>query len=94
LQPGAAAQVDLWRTERIAPVEPTDSQLHIARAALQVAERLLGPTTYARVDLIPLTDGSSAVLELELLDPALFFEHHPAGAVRFAEVLDEALSRD
>ncbi len=31
-------------------------------------------------------DLRPAVLELELLDPALFFETHPAGAARFARV--------
>jgi hypothetical protein len=32
-------------------------------------------------------DGTPAVLELELLDPALFFETEPAAASRFAHVL-------
>jgi len=32
-------------------------------------------------------DGSTAVLELELLDPALFFETQPCAATRFAQVL-------
>jgi glutathione synthase/RimK-type ligase-like ATP-grasp enzyme len=73
--------------EQIGPLEPTPAQLETARAALAAAEQRLGPTTYARVDLIPRPDGTPAVLELELLDPALFFEVHPPGAGRFAEVL-------
>ena len=50
-------------------------------------EQIVGPTTYARVDLVNLADGAPAVLELELLDPALFFETRPAAATRFAQVL-------
>jgi hypothetical protein len=52
---------------------------------------LLGATTYARVDLVPRADGTPAVLELELLDPALFFEVHPEGATRFADVLSSRI---
>jgi hypothetical protein len=50
-----------------------------------------GPTAYARIDLVRLDDGSPAVLELELLDPALFFEQHPQGALRFARVLRDRI---
>jgi hypothetical protein len=38
------------------------------------------------------TDGEPALLELELLDPVLFFVHHPAGASRFADVLRDHLT--
>jgi len=64
----------------------------VAQHALNVAEDLLGPTTYGRVDLVPTDGGAPAVLELELLDPALFFEHHPAGAARFADVLSALIA--
>jgi hypothetical protein len=77
----------LWEFEEISALEPTPAQLTTARAALAAAEARLGPTTYARVDLVPLDDGTPAVLELELLDPALFFEVHPPAAGRFAHVL-------
>jgi hypothetical protein len=36
---------------------------------------------------VPQADGTPAVLELELLDPALFFETRPAAATAFARVL-------
>ena len=38
-----------------------------------------------------LDDGSPAVLELELLDPALFFETAPSAAITFAEQLARLL---
>ena len=77
----------LLEFQEISALEPTPAQLTTARAALDAAEARLGPTTYARVDLVPLDDGTPAVLELELLDPALFFEVHPQAAARFAHVL-------
>jgi hypothetical protein len=87
LRSGAGVQANLYEQESINAAHPTESQLVTARSALRVAEELLGPTTYARVDLIPLADGTPAILELELLDPALFFETNEAAAGRFAELL-------
>jgi glutathione synthase/RimK-type ligase-like ATP-grasp enzyme len=87
LRVGAGPQDHLWADERIGAVSPTGAQQETAVAALAGAEQLFGPTTYARVDLIAGADGAPVVLELELLDPALFFETDPAAAVRFAEVL-------
>lgn len=70
----------------------TAGQLDLARQAVTAAERLLGPTTYVWVDIVERADGAPAVLELELLDPALFFVHHPEGAVRLADVLRHRLA--
>jgi glutathione synthase/RimK-type ligase-like ATP-grasp enzyme len=92
LRPGEAAGEGLWRNEVITPgVEPTPAQRTTAELALAAAERQVGPATYARVDLVPLSDGSPAVLELELLDPALFFDCHPPAAAAFAAVLARML---
>jgi glutathione synthase/RimK-type ligase-like ATP-grasp enzyme len=93
LRPGAGVRADLMEDLRIGATRPDVVQLATARDALAIAEKLLGPTTYARVDLVPLADGTPAVLELELLDPALFFETAPEAAARFAQVLDEARLR-
>ena len=65
----------------------TPAQLDLGARAVSAAERIVGPTAYARVDMVELDDGTCAVLELELLDPVLFFVDHPAGASTFAEVL-------
>ncbi len=92
LVPGAGVQAELWHHERISPVTPTKEQRATALAALSVAEERFGPTTYGRVDLVALDDGSPAVLELEVLDPALFFEFYPAGATTFAALLAAELS--
>jgi len=71
----------------VTPATPTTAQLHVAGLALAAAGELLGPTSYARVDMVETLHGGPAILELELLDPALFFPHHPEGAVTLAREL-------
>jgi O-ureido-D-serine cyclo-ligase len=87
LRVDAGPQSHLYQHEQIGALSPSGSQLEAAHLALAAAEHLLGPTTYARVDLVHLADGTPAVLEFELLDPALFFETEPTAAARFAQVL-------
>lgn len=91
LRLGAGAQQSLALDAEIGAITASESQRAIAHAALAAAEQLLGPTTYARVDLVPQPDGTPAVLELELLDPALYFDTQPAAAARFAQVLRQLI---
>jgi hypothetical protein len=84
---GVGVQDNLWDRTVIVATDPTVDQLDTAHAALAAAEHLVGPPVYARVDMVALDDGTPAVLELELLDPALFFECSPPAAQRFADVL-------
>jgi len=70
----------------------TPAQLVVAGQALAAAEDILGPPTYARVDLVETSDRGPALLELELLDPVLFLTLHPEGAALLAQVLVEALA--
>jgi hypothetical protein len=92
LEVDAGPQTHLYHHEQIGPLAPSAAQLETAHHALATAEDLLGPTTYARVDLVPTADGTPAVLELELLDPALFFETAPAEAVtRYTQVLRDLI---
>ena len=65
----------------------SDGQIALGRRAVAAAEDVLVPTTYARVDIVETADGSPALLELELLDPVLFFPQHPDAATTYAEVL-------
>jgi glutathione synthase/RimK-type ligase-like ATP-grasp enzyme len=69
----------------------TPAQLVAAGQALAAAEQLFGPTMYARVDMVETLDRGPVLLELELLDPVLFFTEHPEGAVTFARQLAEQL---
>ncbi|HET8622751.1 MAG TPA: hypothetical protein VFM14_04260 [Gemmatimonadales bacterium] len=60
------------------------------RAALARAEEALAlvasPWLYARVDGC-MVGGDFVLMELELIEPTLFFHAHPAAPVRFAEAL-------
>ena len=88
---GAGARDTLVGNETIGPASPDVAQLGVAVQVLGAAEAVHGPTAYARIDLVRLDDGSPSVLELELLDPALFFEQHPQSALRFARVLRDRI---
>ncbi len=71
----------------------TPAQLRLAGRALAAAEHLLGPTTYARVDMVETTAAGPALLELELLDPVLFLTFHPPAAELLAQELARLLER-
>lgn len=58
-------------------VEPTIAEVELARAAVAVAEDA-GRAAYARVDCVTV-DGAPCVMELEVLEPALFLPLAPAG---------------
>jgi glutathione synthase/RimK-type ligase-like ATP-grasp enzyme len=73
------------------PVSASPAELDLGRRAVAAAGGMLGPTTYARVDVVTRSDGVPAVLELELLDPVLFFVHEPGAAATYAAVLAERL---
>ncbi len=51
------------------------------------------PATYARVDMITGADGEMKIMELELVEPALFLGEAPEGATRFAEAIWSAAER-
>jgi hypothetical protein len=69
----------------------SDGQIDLGQRAVAAAEALLGPTTYARVDVVEGADGGQALLELELLDPVLFFPQHPDAAATYARALSARL---
>ena len=69
------------------PIDPAEAAL--ARAALRVVpERLL----YARVDVAPGPTGAPVVMELELVEPSLFFPQCPAALDRFVAAVRRRLS--
>ena len=65
----------------IARCEPPPGAIEVAATALAA-----GParTTYARVDLVVGNDGALQVIELELIEPALFMAEAPEARPRFA----------
>ena len=88
---GAGPRDHLIDNQVVRAATASDVQIDLGRRAVAVAEDLLGPTTYARVDIVERTDGQQALLELELLDPVLFFPEHPSAAARYAAVLSSRL---
>ncbi|KAA2253930.1 hypothetical protein F0L68_32215 [Solihabitans fulvus] len=64
-----------------APLEPTAQELEFARAAYD----WITPTPlYARIDVLNTRDHGLLVLELELVEPALYLRHSTAVADQFA----------
>ncbi|MFU8833525.1 MAG: ATP-grasp domain-containing protein, partial [Wenzhouxiangella sp.] len=66
---------------------PSEDEVSVARRALAATPE---PVTYARVDLVG-SDGGPLVMELELIEPELFFRHAPGAAGRLARSLDALL---
>jgi hypothetical protein len=91
---GVGPTPSLIDNQVVTPATASAAQLELGRCAVEAAERLLGPTAYARVDTVLGPDGRPALLELELLDPVLFFATDPYGADRFAQVLRGYLDGD
>jgi glutathione synthase/RimK-type ligase-like ATP-grasp enzyme len=56
----------------------------LAKAALAAAP---AKSAYARVDIVPDDDGVLRIMELELIEPALFLEHAPDGGSAFARAI-------
>jgi len=66
----------------ITPVGIADDE---AALALRVLAAIPGPLMYARVDLVRDEDGRPRLMELELIEPSLWFEHGPRALTRFVE---------
>ena len=60
---------------------PPAGAVDLAKAALRAAP---APASYARVDIIPDDEGLLRIMELELIEPALFLEHSPDRGAAFA----------
>lgn len=60
----------------------------LRRAADAVAAALPAGTLYARVDLVRLPGGAFAVMELELVEPSLYFSYDDEAPARFADAFE------
>jgi len=56
----------------------------LARQALAAAP---ARAIYARVDIVPDDDGVLRIMELELIEPALFLDHSPDGGAAFTQAI-------
>ena len=69
-------------------IEATSDEIATAKA---ISAMIPEPALYARIDLVRDDAGRSVLLELELIEPSLFFGMHPPAAERFAEAIERRL---
>jgi O-ureido-D-serine cyclo-ligase len=74
---------DLFARETITPRVPDAAELRVGARAMQAMP--FETPLYARVDLIRDEKGEPVVLELEMVEPSLFFPFAGGSAERFAE---------
>ena len=89
LQRGNAPTRALFAAEHITPRDPGADEL--ALGARVLAALPFAAPLYARIDLIRAAAGSPCVLELEMAEPSLFFNHSADGAARFATAIGRRL---
>lgn len=78
-------QPHLGGTEQ--PCPAPDGAIELAQAALAAAP---AEAIYARVDMVRDSAGALAVIELELIEPALWLQHAPDGGESFASAVRTA----
>src|SRR6185295_2811306 len=78
--------------ERVSPASvPISAAEHaLAELALAVVDR---PLLYARVDVAPGPEGRPVVMELELIEPSLFFAQSPTALDRLVRAVRRLLER-
>jgi hypothetical protein len=77
----------LYKPEEITRRDPSRAERDLASNVLAALPAHASPTLYARVDLVPGADGEPVLIELELTEPSLFFEHGPGSPARFAAAI-------
>jgi glutathione synthase/RimK-type ligase-like ATP-grasp enzyme len=80
-----APTTELFAKETITARVPDAAELEVGARALQALP--FGTPLYARVDLIRDSRGDPVVLELELIEPSLFFPFAERSAERFASAV-------
>jgi len=81
-------QPHLGGTEQ--PCDPPPGSEELARAALSAAP---ADAAYARVDMVADEAGKLRIMELELIEPALWLEHAPDGGASYAAAIVSAATR-
>ena len=79
-------EAGLYAREQIASRVPSVDELELGRRAIEWLTSRFGRLLYARVDLLPSSDGPK-IVELELTEPSLFLQTDPEAAVRVADAI-------
>lgn len=90
LHPGAQEVDGLFVAETIDPADATEVERQIADRVMAWVSDRFGPLLYGRVDLLPAASGPR-VVEVELIEPSMFFEVDPPSARRFVEAIRRRL---
>ena len=72
------------------PCTPPPGAERLAKQALAAAP---ARASYARVDIVPDDEGVLRIMELELIEPALFLEHSPDRGAAFTRAILSAVQR-
>jgi len=72
------------------PCDPPEGAIALARAALAAAP---APATYARVDMVEGANGALQIMELELIEPALWLQHAPDAGAAFAATIASTIEQ-
>lgn len=81
-------QPHLGGTEK--PCPPPDGAIALSKAALAAAP---AAAVYARVDMVADADGALRIMELELIEPALWLQHAPDGGAGFTSAVRRAIEQ-
>lgn len=87
LRADAGVTERLWEEQVISAAEPRPDQHLLADTVMGAVARLVGPTTYARIDLVDGPQGTPLVLEVEVVEPSLFLNLFPDAARQLASRL-------
>ncbi len=76
--------------ECVSAAQPvTDAEASLAQDAVAAVP---APLLYARIDVAPGAAGQPVLMELELIEPSLFFPQHPPALARYVEGIRRRLS--
>ena len=78
----------IWGAE-IQRYSPSDVEIDVAIRSLKVVGY---PTEFARIDMIPIESGP-LIIEIELIDPFLFFDHLPDTVESYADHIENFLKQ-
>ncbi len=78
----------IWGAE-VNVYRPSEEEITVGLSCLEVVGH---PIEYARIDFIPTNTGPK-IIEVELIDPAFFFDHVPETAKSFANHIENFLNR-
>ena len=79
----------LFLKEDISPQDPSQAQRELTDAVISHTSKNFGVPLYGRVDLLDDPRGKPVILELELVEPSMFFVTAPKSAERLTTLFIE-----